>query len=141
MMQPDNLMGILIAAIVAWLFGAIYYGLLGKQWIAALGKSAEQIKAERAAMSKARFVLPFVLSFIAELIMGLVLYGILTHNGLFYARAGAISGAFCWFGFVLTTIVINNAYAGRAWRLSLIDAVHWLVVLVLIGTIVGYFGP
>lgn len=141
MMQPGNLTGILIGAIVAWLFGAAYYGLLGKQWMAALGKTPEQCKAEYAAKSQLARISPFVLSFIAEIVMGLVLYGILTHNGLFYARAGAISGAFCWFGFVLTTIVINNAYAGRSWRLSLIDAGHWLVVLVIIGAIVGYFGP
>ena len=45
--------------------------------------------------------------------MGFVLYGILVHMGNFTLRAGAISGAFCWFGFVLTTVTINNAYCGR----------------------------
>lgn len=140
-MQPGNLTGVLIGAVAAWIFGAIYYGVLGRHWIAAMGRSVEDFKAEQAARPGIVKASPFILSFIAEIVMGLVLYGILTHSGLFYARAGAITGAFCWFGFVLTTIIVNNGYAGRSWRLSLIDALHWLGALVIIGAVVGYFGP
>jgi hypothetical protein len=141
MMQPHSLTGILVAAIAAWLFGAVYYTALGKRWMAAQGLTPEQCKAERVGKSAFALALPFVLSFVATFIMGVVLYGIMTHSGLFYARAGAISGAFCWFGFVLTTITVNNAYAGRRASLTVIDAVHWLFVLVIIGAIVGAFGP
>lgn len=140
-MQPGTLTGILIAAIVAWIFGAIYYTALGSRWLIAQGKSAEQAKAEFAGKSLLAKALPFVLSFVGAFIMGLVLYGIMTHSGMFSARAGAISGAFCWFGFVLTTLVVNNAYAARRWSLTLIDAVHWLFVLIIIGAIVGAWGP
>lgn len=140
MMQPGQITGILIAAIVAWIFGAIYYSLLGKVWMAAQGRTPEEMRAAFKSKSAAARVAPFALSFVAEIIMGLVIYGILTHNGMFFARAGAISGAFCWFGFVLTTIAVNNAYAGRSLRLTAIDAIHWLVVLVIIGAIVGHWG-
>lgn len=139
-MQPHSLTGILIAAVAAWIFGAIYYTVLGSRWIAAQGKTIDQHKAEFAAKPKFMAYLPFLLSFIGAFIMGTVLYGIMTHSGLFSARAGAISGAFCWFGFVLTTSAINNAYAGRRWSLTIIDLVHWLVVLVMIGAIVGFWG-
>jgi uncharacterized membrane protein len=139
-MQPHNLTGILIASIAAWIFGAVYYTVLGPRWIAAQGKTVEQHKAEFAAKSKLMASLPFLLSFIGAFIMGVVLYGIMTHSGLFSARAGAISGAFCWFGFVLTTVAVNNAYTGRRWSLTLIDTVHWLFVLVIVGAIVGWFG-
>jgi hypothetical protein len=140
MMQPGTLTGILIAAIAAWIFGAIYYTALGSFWMAAQGKTAEQCKAEFAGKSAFAKTLPFVLSFVGAFIMGLVLYGIMIHSGMFSLRAGAISGAFCWFGFVLTTVTINNAYAGRRWSLTLIDAVHWLCVLIIIGAIVGAWG-
>lgn len=140
-MQPASLTGILIAAIAAWIFGAIYYTALGSFWIAAQGKSAEQAKAEFAGKSALARLLPFVLSFVGAFIMGLVLYGIMTHSGMFSARAGAISGAFCWLGFVLTTVTVNNAYAGRRWSLTLIDVAHWLFVLIIVGAIVGAWGP
>ncbi len=73
--------------------------------------------------------------------MGFVIYGILTHSGLWSLRAGVITGAFCWLGFVLTTVVINNAYSGRKAMLSVIDCAHWLGVLMIIGGIVGRMGP
>ena len=140
MMHPTNLSGILLGAVAAWIFGAVYYTALSRPWLAAQGKTIEQCKIEQAAKSKLTFYLPFLLSFIGALLMGLVLYGILTHTGMFNARAGAISGAFCWLGFVLTTGTINNAYQGRRWTLTAIDAIHWLVVLIIIGAIVGWMG-
>lgn len=140
MMHPTNLTGIVLGAVAAWIFGAVYYTVLSRAWLAAQGKTLEQCKVEQAAKSKLTFYLPFVLSFVGALLMGLVLYGILTHTGMFNARGGAISGAFCWLGFVLTTGTISNAYQGRRWTLTAIDAVHWLVVLVIIGAIVGWMG-
>jgi hypothetical protein len=55
-------------------------------------------------------------------------------------RGGVISGAFCWLGFVLTTMLVNNSFGRRDWRLLLIDGGHWLLVLLLIGGIVGAMG-
>jgi hypothetical protein len=135
-----NFLSILVAAVAAWIFGAIYYTALGKVWITAQGKTAESCKAEFAAKSGLAKFAPFILSFIGGLITGVVLYGILTHSGLWSLRAGVITGAFCWFGFVLTTVVINNAYAGRKVMLSVIDSGHWLGVLIIIGGIIGWMG-
>lgn len=135
-----NLLSVLTAAVVAWLFGAVYYTALGRVWLAAQGKTVDAHKADLAAKSKAAFAAPFVLSFVAELVMGVVIYGILTHSGLWSLRAGIVTGAFCWFGFVLTTIAVNNAYSGRKAMLTVIDGAHWLGVLVIIGGIVGAWG-
>ena len=55
-------------------------------------------------------------------------------------RNGIISGAFCWLGFVITTILVNNSFAHRDRRLLLIDGGHWLLVLVLMGAIIGAMG-
>jgi hypothetical protein len=136
-----NFLSVVAAAVAAWIFGAIYYTTLGKFWMAAQGKTAESCKAEFAAKSGLAKFAPFVLSFVGALITGAVLYGILTHSGLWSWHAGIITGVFCWFGFVLTTVVINNAYAGRKVMLSVIDGAHWLGVLIIIGGIVGWMGP
>jgi hypothetical protein len=47
---------------------------------------------------------PFVVVFISEIIIGWALYGILLHVNMFSVRAGIISAALCWFGFVLATV-------------------------------------
>ena len=62
---------------------------------------------------------------------------LMMHMGMAGARAGMISGAFAWFGFVLTTIAVNNAYTFRSWKITAIDAMHWLVVFIIIGAVVG----
>ncbi|MEI9805985.1 MAG: DUF1761 family protein [Pseudolabrys sp.] len=51
-----------------------------------------------------------------------------------------VTGAFCWAGFVLTTVTINNAYSGRKVTLTVIDSIHWLGVLIIIGGIIGAWG-
>ena len=100
MAHSVNYLSVLIAAVAAWLFGGVYYTALSKPWLAAQGKTMEQCQAEQAGKSGAAKAAPFILVFIGELIMAWALYGILFHMGMFTLRAGAISGAALWFGFV-----------------------------------------
>src|SRR5476651_1057486 len=116
-----NFLSVLVAAVASWIFGAIYYTTLGKLWLAAQGKTVESCKIENAGKSTAAKIVPFILSFVGAVIMGVVLYGILVHTGKFTLRAGVISGAFCWFGFVLTTVAVNNAYTSRKLMLTVIE--------------------
>ena len=81
-----------------------------------------------------------MLSFIAEIMMAAALSGIMFHIGIYTVVAGVFSGFMCWLGFVLTTVAVNNAYAFRKVTLTVIDAGHWIGVLVIIGAILGWFG-
>ena len=135
-----NWLSIVIAAVAAWIFGAAYYTTLSAPWLAAMGKTLEQCKAEQAAKTGLRKYAPFILALVGELIMGWALYGILAHLNAFTVRAGLISGALIWFGFVLTTITVNNAFAGRKTSLTVIDSGGWLGALLIVGAIVGGMG-
>ena len=132
-----NYLAIVIAAVVAWLAGAGWYMTFGKSWMAALGTTPEKMAA---AKNQPGAFLPFIYAFVAELAMAWVLSGLLGHLGPLTLRGGVISGAFCWLGFVITTMLVNNSFAKRDWRLMLIDGGHWLVVLVLMGAIIGAMG-
>jgi hypothetical protein len=140
MMHSVNWISVLAAAVAAWLFGGVYYTSLGKWWMAAQGKTAEQCGAEMAGKSGAAKAAPFILVFIGEVIMAWAMYGVLFHMNMFTARAGAISGAALWLGFVVTTITANNAFAGRRPMLTVIDSAAWLGAMIIIGAIVGWFG-
>ena len=135
-----NWLSILIAAVAAWLFGAVYYTAVSKPWLAAMGKTMEQCQAEQAAKSGLAKYAPFILAFVGEVIMAWALYGILVHLNTFTLRAGLISGALIWFGFLLTTMTVNNAFAGRKATLTAIDSVAWLGALLIIGAVVGGMG-
>src|SRR5437868_378254 len=45
-----NYLAVVIAAVVSWLAGAAWYGVLAKFWVAAQGKTMEEFQAQRAAM-------------------------------------------------------------------------------------------
>lgn len=130
-----NYLAILIAAVAGFGWGTIYYMTLSKQWLVAVGKSKEELATTRSPT-------PFVISFIALLIMGFVLAGSIGHLGPdnVTVKNGIISGAIVWAGFVATTVFVNNAYPGRKYMLSVIDSIHWLGVLVIQGAIIGGMG-
>jgi hypothetical protein len=136
-----NYLAILVAAIGAWLSGAVWYSVLSKHWIAAQGMTMEEAKAKHEAVKGTPAAwLPFVLVFVAELIIAWVLAGIMGHIGAFSVRGGLISAAFVWFGFVLPTMVGNYAFHGRSYKLVAIDAGGWLLAFLVIGAILGAWG-
>ncbi|OHV89224.1 DUF1761 domain-containing protein [Mesorhizobium sp. ORS 3428] len=128
-----NWLAVVCAAVVAWLFGAVWYMALSKPWLKAA-------KLDPATMK--RSPVPFIVSFVAELIMALVMtlvIGALT-SGEPNPLAGVIFGFVLWLGFVATTLSVNHRYEGFGWDLTLIDAGHWLGVLIIIGVVIGWFG-
>jgi hypothetical protein len=134
-----NYLSILIAAVVAWLFGAVWYMSLANPWKAALGMTPEQLEECK---KGPRSYLPFFYVFASNLVMAWVLAGVLGHlgNGQVTIRNGIISGLFCWLGFVITTMLANYSFGMRKPMLLLIDGAHWLLVLVLMGAIIGAMG-
>ena len=135
-----NWLSILLAAVGAWLFGAVYYTALSKQWMAAQGKTPEQCQADLAGKSGLAKAAPFILCFVGEVIIAWALYGILVHMNSFTLRAGIISALLIWFGFVVTTMTINNAFTGRRPMLTVIDGAAWLGAMAIIGAVVGWMG-
>jgi hypothetical protein len=138
-----NAFVMIAAAVCGWLFGALYYGTLGKAWVAAQGSTMEEFKARQAVnVGKLSAQVPFILAFIAALIIAYVLYGMMkhvAHTGPLTVRNGLISGAFIWFGFILTSMAVNNAFSGRKPMLTVIDGGHWLGVMLIIGAMLGAF--
>jgi len=69
-----------------------------------------------------------------------MLAGVMGHLGELTIKNGVISAAFVWFGFVITTLVVNNTFGMRSAKLIVIDGGHWLAVLLLMGAIIGAWG-
>ena len=135
-----NWLAIVMGAVAAWLFGGIYYTSTSRYWMAAQGKTMESCQAEMAGKSTAQKIAPFIVVFVSEIIIGWAMYGIMVHMGTFTLRAGIIGALLLWFGFVMTTMATNNAFAGRKCSLTVIDGIAWLGAFVIIGAIVGWMG-
>jgi hypothetical protein len=124
-------LAILVAAIAGWLFGMVWYMSLGRIWMAALGKTKADLKPSPG---------PFVMAFLALLVMGWVLAGLIGQMGPVTTGNGILSGFFAWLGFVATTLTVNHGFGGQKPKLTLIDGGHWLGVLLVQGAVIGAFG-
>jgi hypothetical protein len=128
-----NYIAVVVAAIAAFIFGALYYGVLSKTWIRAGRIEPAQAKPGAAIIA---------VTFISELIMAWVLAGLIGHLGAGQVTLwnGVISAAFVWLGFMVTTLAVNHRYQAYGWDLTAIDGGHWLGVVVIMGAVIGWFG-
>jgi len=136
-------LAVFVAAVAGWLLGAGYYMALAKPWVAAHGRTMEDFKREAEASKGTQAAwMPYLLAFVAELVMAWVLAGLMAHLGPGQVTIwnGIVSAAFVWLGFVATTVAVNNMFGMRKAALSVIDGGHWLVVLIVMGGIIGAFG-
>jgi len=137
-MPPINYVAIIAAAVASWLVGAVWYGVLGKQWMAALGWTEKDVCGPDG--KRHMPVGPMILSFVALLIMAFLLSGLMRHIPPISIRSGIISGALVWLGFAITTMAVNNAFQKRKAMLTVIDGGHWLLALIAPGAVLGAFG-
>jgi hypothetical protein len=130
-----NYLAVFAAAVAGFIVGMVWYGILGEKWMAALGKSKDELlpdgKPPVAAMAT---------SFVCELVMAWILAGLIGHIGAATIRGGIISAFFIWLGFVATTQLVNHRYGRYSLSLTIIDAGHWLAVLVAMGIVIGLIG-
>ncbi|WP_306118994.1 MULTISPECIES: DUF1761 domain-containing protein [unclassified Roseitalea] len=128
-----NYLAVGLAALAAFVFGAVYYGALSRAWMKAAGLTPEQ-----AAFTPTLFVTTAV----SLLVMAYVLAGVIGHlgDGRVTVRNGVISGGLVWLGFIITAMLVNHRYQGARWDLTLIDGAHWLIVALLMGAVIGFMG-
>lgn len=133
-----NYLSVGLATLAAYVLGAVYYTVLGKVWVKAARLDPSTMK---------RSAAPFVISFIAEFVMAMALYIVLydiafagTFSDDLDFRAGFAWAIIFWVGLVAMPLVVNHRYQGASWALTIIDGVHWLLVLLVMGGILGWFG-
>ena len=132
-------LAVAIAAAVSFIFGGVWYGVLGRAWMAAANLKEEDIKDER---GRPKSLTPMAIAVVAQFVMAFVLAGVIGHLGAGQVtlRNGLITAVFIWVGFIATTLIVNHSFRGAKRMLTLIDGGHWLGVLLIQGAIIGLFG-
>jgi len=129
-----NYVAVIIAALAGFGLGTVWYMVLAKPWMHAVGKT-EADKPQGSAQA-----VLFAIAIVALFVMALMLAGVMGHLGDISVRGGVISGFFVWLGFVITTMGVNHAFSGAKPMLTLIDGGYWLAVLLIQGAVIGAFG-
>jgi Protein of unknown function (DUF1761) len=126
---------ILLAATGGYIVGAFWYWGFSKPWTEAQGFAPESVKYDTSVFS-------YLLVFIANLIIATALAGVIGHLGVgeVTLKNGVISAFLLWFGFIATTLAANYSFGRRPLKLYLIDAGHWLAVLIVQGIVIGAMG-
>ena len=122
---------ILAAGLAGWIFGAVWYGALSKPYQRALGLSPDDCKDKKMPMA------PMVVAFLAALVMSAVLYQLLTNLGVLGVMGSAIAGLTLGMGFLATSIVVNNMFQQKSALLTIIDAGHWVLALVIESVVIA----
>src|SRR5690348_15753591 len=139
MLDANFYIAVIVAAIVSFILGGIWYQpLFGKAWMAALGKT----EADKEPMRK-RAPRGFVAGLIGALISSFVLalfleYARLANVGLPSGVAGGlVVGFLLWFRFLMTTTVAGPIFEGRPGKLVGINVGVTLVSYLVMGLIQG----
>lgn len=130
-----NWIGILLATVASMALGMAWYMGLSKQWVAATGKKQEDL------MGSGGSAAPFVFAAISQFIMACFI-AVLTPALMDETSVStAITlGVMMWFGFILTSMVLNHRYQNMSWSLTLIDGGYLLGVVIVQGLVIGLFG-
>jgi hypothetical protein len=128
--RRPNYLGIVAGAIVFWIFGAFWYGILfSAAWLAAVGKPKEELAAYG--------FWPFVITFAGGLLAAYCFDNMLWHYERADAAKGAQVGLLTGVCIAATTLIIAYAYQGRPIGLMLIDCGYFVVGFIITGAVVG----
>jgi hypothetical protein len=121
-----------LAGFAGWVFGAVWYTVLGKAWQAALGMDPEGCKGKKMPLA------PMMTSLSAAIVMAGVL-GLLLQTGMgtqTWTR-GVEAGLIVGLGFLLPANLVNNMFQQKQPMVTVIDGAHWVLALVIEGAILG----
>ena len=130
-----GIVNVLVAAAAGFFFGAAWYMALAKPWMQASGiKLTADGKPENGGSP-----LPFLLSAIAMLLVAGMMRHIFALSGIDTIGKGLVSGLGIGLFFIAPWTMINNAYGGRPFKLTLIDGGYATFGCAIIGAVLVSF--
>jgi hypothetical protein len=123
-----NLIAVVVAGVVAFVSGGIYWGIIANPLTRLLGKVPEQAKMPPAAL---------IASFLTRIMVAYVLAIFLNYADAQNALAGAAFALLAWIGFVITISIGQAAFRQISWAQFIINTGESLLGYVLMGAIIG----
>ncbi len=126
-----NYIAILVSAILQWLLGMLWYGLIfRKSWAKLVGLAEGEKPKYRA--------LGMIASFVACLLLSYALVHI-TWLGSPLFTTGVGLGVVCWLGFIAPPLFTQHIFESRRANLFAINGAYWLLAMALGGGILAAF--
>jgi hypothetical protein len=127
-----NYLAVLVAAVVYWWLGALWYGVVfTKQWMLLENLTAAQ------ARGTGDVALPYVITFVLNLLIAYVLAKLCEWRNASTAVSGATLGGLLWIGILGPVTFTTYMYEMRPKALFAINELYPCVGLCLMGAILG----
>ncbi|OGH02616.1 MAG: hypothetical protein A2798_03180 [Candidatus Levybacteria bacterium RIFCSPHIGHO2_01_FULL_37_17] len=138
-----NYIALLLAAVAQMVIGFAWYGpLFGKMWQKLKGFDSKS-KEEMAEMQKKMmpyYAVTYVVSLITAYVLAHVMF--LSQNFFNYEplTTGLMTAFWMWLGFILPIHLGNTIFSEKKdWKLFGLDAAYWLVSLLAMGLVLGFW--
>lgn len=130
-----GILSVLLAAAAGWAIGAVWYMVLAEPWMNDTGIPRDQDGKPEGGQSP----LLFAASFLLILIVTGMMRHVFAASGITSPGAGLIGGLGIGLFFITPWIALNNMYAMRPRRLTLIDGGYATLATAVIGLVLGLF--
>ena len=129
-----NFPAVFVSALLYWLLGALWYGVLfSKPYMALENISAGQTHGNEA--------LPYIITFALNMLIAFMLAQICGWRSVNTAGQGAAIGILLWVGIIGPISFTTYMYEMRPMGLFAINEFYSLVGLCLMGAVLGAWGP
>lgn len=128
-------LSVILAAFGSFAFGAVYYMVLAKPWMAASGVSV----GPDGKPTNSSNPLPYVVSFVMMILVAGMMRHTFALSGIETMGKGLVSGLGVGLFFITPWIFINIGYSDRPWKLGVIDGGYATFGCAIMGAILTLF--
>jgi len=135
-----NYWAVLLAAVSSMVVGAVWYmpKVFGDSWMKLSGTKPDKN------MSQSKMATMYGLTFVASLVTAYVLAHVAYLSNHFFHHTllqDALSTAFwLWLGFTAARLLVHDLFEGRRKKLTILNALHELVTVLVMALIIGTMG-
>ena len=129
------LLSVIAAGLAGWIFGAVWYSVFAKPWVAASGVATD----ENGRPANQKSPLPYVISILCAIIVAATMTYAFEMLNIDTVAKGLTSGLGIGVCFASPWIATNYGFAGRPLSLTLIDAGYASFGCAVIGMVVTLF--
>ncbi len=129
-------LSVLVAGVAGFMFGAIWYTIFAKPWMAASGVALDETGSVPANRSDP---IPYVTSIIGAILVAGMLRHVFSLSGIDTLGEGAVAGFGIGLFLVSPWIATFYGFSGRPFRLTLIDGGYATFGSTVIGGVLALF--
>jgi uncharacterized protein DUF1761 len=132
-----NYPAVIVAAIVHWILGAVWYGIFTKQFVTLMEWTPEKMR-EIESQNHAK---EYAFAFLSSLVLVYILAHFVQYTKAKNALDGLQTAFWIWLGFIATTQIATVIFEGRKPELYLLNIGYQFVACSLASVILAIWRP